>query len=331
MNLNRRQLLKLSSLASLSFTFPISAKWNEKASLPIRVQEIYPAIHKGEIFVAGGLTPDAADSKGVSDKVWRYNPRQNKWFEVASLPEPRHHPHLVSFNKNLYAFSGFIIGDSGRWFASKEVLKLDEDTHRWAKISKMPFPMCETVATVIDNKIHLTSGRKPFGPENGEWRHHDDINDHLIFDPETLEWSKAAPIPTARNSAAGVWLNDRWFVIGGRTVKDGNLAVNEAYDPKTRQWSSLKPMPQAQGGLAAAALGNTIVVFGGEYFNHGGGVYKKVWQYLPDKDEWSHLSDMPVPRHGLGAVTIDEQVYVVAGATQAGGKGTSSRLSVFKL
>ncbi len=331
MNINRRKLLKLSSLSSLCFSIPSWAKWDVKASLPIRVQEIYPTVHKGQIYVAGGLSPDTTESSGVSDKVWRYRPDQDKWMEAVSLPEPRHHPHLISTGESLYAFSGFVIGNGGRWFASRDVLMLDEKAKHWKKIAEMPFPMCETVATVINQKVHLAGGRRPFSLNNGEWQHHDDINEHLIFDPSTKEWAKGPPLPTARNSAAGVLLNNRWYIVGGRTVRNGNLAVNEVYDASTNQWSSLKPMPQTQGGLAAAALGDSIVVFGGEYFDNGGGVYKEVWQYLPGTDEWKHLTDMPVPRHGLGAVTLANEIYVVAGATHAGAKGTSDRLSVYKL
>ena len=70
-------------------------------------------------------------------------------------------------------------------------------------------------------------------------------------------------------------------------------------------------------------------VFGGEYFSPTRGVFAEVWHYDAAEDRWHDAGRMPVPRHGLGAVTVGEKIYVVAGATEAGGAGTSDRLSVF--
>ena len=88
-------------------------------------------------------------------------------------------------------------------------------------------------------------------------------------------------------------------------------------------------MPQAQGGLAAASVGAHGYVFGGEFFSDGGGVYSEVWHYDGEKERWQDAGRMPVPRHGLGAVTVGKDIYVVAGATEAGGRGTSNRMAVF--
>lgn len=327
----RRTFLKGSLLSASAIALPGMAKWETKASLPFNVQEIYPAVHNGKIYVAGGLTVKD-DKLDVLGQVVAYEPASDAWQESISLPEPRHHPYLVSHSGKLFAFSGFTVADNGNWFASRDVLVLDEENKRWRKYpNHMSYPLCETVAASINGRIHLASGRRPKGLSNGNWSDHTDTSSHKVLDPSTMTWDCAHPIPTARNSAAGGYLNDLWHVIGGRTVDGGNLDAHEVYDYKEDKWHSLAPLPQAQGGLAAAVMGEHIYVFGGEYFTNGGGVYKKVWQYSPKEDKWQQIGEMPVPRHGLGAVTIDDSIYVVAGATQAGAKGTSNRLSVFKL
>lgn len=327
----RRTFLKGSLLSASAIALPGMAKWETKASLPFNVQEIYPAVHKGKIYVAGGLTVKG-DELDVYDEVVAYDPASDSWQESISLPEPRHHPYLVSHDGKLFALSGFTVAENDSWFASRDVLVLDEENKCWRKHpNHMSYPLCETVAASINGRIHLASGRRPKGLNNGNWSDHVDASSHKILDPSTMTWDCAHPILTARNSAAGGYLNDLWHVIGGRTVEGGNLDTHEVYDYKEDQWHSLAPLPQAQGGLAAAVMGEHIYVFGGEYFTNGGGVYKKVWQYSPKEDKWQQVGEMPVPRHGLGAVTINGSIYVVAGATQAGAKGTSNRLSVFKL
>ena len=78
-------------------------------------------------------------------------------------------------------------------------------------------------------------------------------------------------------------------------------------------------------------LGGDILVFGGEYFDHGGGVYRQVWQYQVAKDRWQQAGAMPTPRHGLGAVTLNDKVYVLGGATVAGLNASSNVLEAVSL
>lgn len=329
--LSRRTLLQGVIVTPLLSHQISVAKWLVEQDMPYAVQEIYPALHRSKLVVAGGLYASRTGRLEVTDQVIAYDLVTEQWQLLPSLPEPRHHPMLCSVNNQLYAFSGFIANEKGIWVASPDVLLLDEANQQWRRLNmaKMPFPMCETVSMVRGHEVHLATGRKPNTAANGQWRNHLDINYHLIFDTRSNLWRQGKPAPTGRNSAAAAVVDDQWYVIGGRTVDEGNKAHTEVYDSSTGNWSSRQPMPQAQGGLAAAALGKYIYVFGGEYFTDGGGVYQEVWQYDTDRDHWQQVDIMPVPRHGLGAVTFNQKIYVVGGATMAGGKATSARLSVF--
>ena len=337
--LNTRFALPVVLLASAAFAacaqsskqdVPAQAgSWDSLAELPYRVQEIYPALHQGQIWVAGGFSPDvAADRQNVSDRVVIYSPADNTWSEGPPLPEPRHHPVLVSTGESLWAFGGFVVANGGRWSNSRDVLQLTDAG--WEPVARLPQALSETVAGVIGGKVHLATGRSPSGTRNADWTDHTDTAALLIFDPATLQFTRGPDAPVALNSAAGAVLDARLYVVGGRTVRGGNKASLQIYDPATGQWTTGPDMPQAQGGLAAAVLNGKLHVFGGEYFGAGGGgVYAHSWVFDPAQQTWSALPDMPVPRHGLGAVALGDVVYVVAGATRAGGDGTSARLSRF--
>lgn len=309
-------------------------RWSELASMPIRVQEIYPVLHQGAIFVAGGLSPDVSDKAiDVTPRVFAYDVASNQWAETQSLPEPRHHPQLVSLGEKLYAFGGFVINQRGAWHnsPSSDVFNSSEKEGHWEPINAMPEPLSETISTVFDGNIHIATGRSPIsGDTNGEWRDQTDSAAHWIYSPERDQWQKGPAAPTQRNSACGVQVNDKWHIIGGRTVANGNVDTHEVYDFVSQQWTTKAPLPDKQGGLACAAIDNAIYVFGGEYFNDGGGVYDAVWRYDTNADSWQQVSQMPVARHGLGAVAIGDQIVVIAGAAQAGGNQTSNRVSVFK-
>jgi hypothetical protein len=70
-----------------------AVKWQHAVSLPYRVQEIYPVIFQEHIIVAGGLSPDVDQNRiGVSDRVVAYSLENETWFDMPTLPQPRHHP-----------------------------------------------------------------------------------------------------------------------------------------------------------------------------------------------------------------------------------------------
>ena len=305
--------------------------WEVRADIPYRVQEVYPALHKGRIYLAGGLSPDVAhDQQRISDLVYIYDPEADKWNSGPSLPEPRHHPYLVSTGSELFSIGGFVAANGGRWSASTDILRLDEANDSWIKVADLLTPQSETVAAHIGGKIYIASGRAPVGTQNADWGHQGDINSLQVFDPATQAVTLGPAASIKRNSAAGAEIDGKLYVVGGRVVNGGNVAANEVFDPATGQWTSLAPMPNAQGGIAAAALDGRLYVFGGEFFGSGGGgVYSESWEYDPGTDKWSPIADMPVPRHGLGAVTVGKEIFVIAGASQAGGEGTTNRLSVY--
>ena len=202
----------------------------------------------------------------------------------------------------------------------------------WEQLAPMPHPQAETVCQSLNGYIHVVGGRSPSGSRNAEWSDHIDTDEHWYYDTPSNAWRKLAPLPTPRNSAAGAIVNGVLYVIGGRTVSDGNTAAVEVYDPLSDRWESARPMPKAQGGLAAAVLNGKIYAFGGEYFNPApGGVFAEAWEYNPDTDKWRAVAAMPRRRHGLGAVTVGEAIYVLGGAAQVSSGETSAALDRFEI
>jgi len=330
--MQRREFLTL-LLGSAATGCLASSSWRTADSLPLAIQEIYPILHDNLLVVAGGLSRSNAGELLMSDKVFGYphsatqvNPVE--WIELPRLPQPSHHVMLQSLNQRLFALSGFSANNGGQWSASTRVLELRGSV--WTSLVSMPFPLCETVSAVHQGRIHLATGRRPKSLKNSQWKDHNDVADHLIFDVAKNEWSVGTAAPTARNSAAAALINHHWHIVGGRTVAGGNLATHEVYDFDSKKWDVRAPLPDAQGGLAAAAIKDKLYVFGGEYFTKGGGVYSAVWCYDTRTDRWKKVSEMPVPRHGLGAVAIEDEIYIVAGAAEAGANQTSKRLSIFK-
>ncbi len=302
-----------------------TATWTRAEPLPRRVQEIYTAVHQQKLYVAGGI----GARLGVpyfTNKVAAYDPGKDVWEDVPDLPEDLHHVALVSDGGNLYGMGGFNGGYSHVWRMRDAVYRLQDD--RWIQVAVLPTRQAEGVVSHHNDLIHIVTGQQPEGEANSARSDHIEGHLHWAWDGNT--WRDLAPIPTARNSATGGWIDNLLVVAGGRTAQ-GNLSVTEIYDAKTDAWHTAAPMPLPQAGTASVVVDQSLVVFGGEIFSPEAKVFPNVWRYNLAADHWEALPDMPTPRHGLGAGMIGGRIYVVGGATSPGGSGTSDLNEVLTL
>ncbi len=304
-----------------------NSKWSTAAPLPINVQELYPTVHQGKLYVAGGI----ASKLGViyfTDRFFSYDPNSNKWSDETSLPESLHHAALVSTGERLFLVGGFNGGYSHVWRMRDKVYEYIDK--QWVEQTKLPKPQAEGILAASEGDIHLVTGQSPKGKANTTRSDHLEVTTHLVWRKGSMSWDTAAPIPIACNSATGGWVGHNLVVSGGRTSK-GNYDHTQIYDKREDRWRQAAPLPLPQAGTASVVVDGGIIVFGGEIFVPEAGVFEHVWRYDISKDEWRALPDLITPRHGLGAGKIGKQIYVVGGATQPSGKGTSNTNEVLTL
>ena len=318
--MRRRSLLIGAAAAPLvGVRAQVASSWRAAEPLPLNTQEIYPAVHESRLYVAGGIAARA----GVpyfTDRCVSFDGAA--WREEASLPESLHHAALVSDGDSLLLVGGFNGGYTHVWRMRAEVYRLTADG--WLPAGALPAPQAEGVLSRSPaGEIHLVTGQQQRGEANRERSDHVEVHTHLIRDRADGRWREAEPIPTARNSATGGWVGGLLVVTGGRTAA-GNLSVTEIYDPQADVWYEGAPLPLPQAGTASVVVDNSLIVFGGEIFVPEAGVFAEVWRYRLDEDRWEALPPLPTPRHGLGAGVLNDEIYVVGGATEPGGRGTSS-------
>ncbi len=311
--------------------------WRQVAAMPLAIQEIYAAEWNGRILTAGGLDQGEDGRLFISDRSFLYDPGANLWAETARLPSPRHHPMIVSVAGAVFALGGYGRSETGDWTSMTEGWALEGDG--WREVTRLPAPQAETVGLGHDGRIHLIGGRAPKGAANGGWNDQGDIATHRVFEPLSAQWSERAPLPMARNSAAGVAHDGALWVAGGRKVEGGGTGRLDRYDPIADRWEIRAPIPpstngqQVGGGLALGILDpGRLAAFGGEWFAPGGGgVFGETWLYDINADAWSAGPPMPNARHGLAALSIDGQVYALGGGARVGGGAASSIMEVLSL
>ncbi len=303
---------------------PPSSAWRAGPAAPYSTQEIYPALHQNAIWVAGGFSTEAG---GATERVVAFDLDKQAWSEKRALPTPSHHVQLATLGDRLMAIGGFVGGDSRtRWICTARVLVLEGD--RWVEGPALPRPIGEAVPLSHEGRVHLIGGRSPRGEANAEWKDHADVDDHWVLEGTDQKWRRAAPLPRARNSAAGAVLAGALHVISGRTVGAAPTAGHHVYDPRTDTWRDGEPFPEPRGGLAAATWRGRVVAGGGEVFEPpsvGASLYE-----LDGGGAWRRIDTLPTPRHGHGFVSAGEALYVVGGAREPSAEGTLARVDVIR-
>lgn len=303
--------------------------WSRAPDLPQAVQEIYPAVHGGRIYVAGGVSSELPAAQGhVSAALQVYDPALQRWSLGPELPVPRHHAQLISVTKRLYLFGGFERCAGGDWCATDSVLRLDEAAGRWETVGRLPLPLTESSLLAEGSRVHLLGGRSPRGAANAQWGDHEDRAEHLVYDTRDGRSRRLPRLPERKSSTAAVRLDDGWlYLVGGREAQGANSTTLHAFDPLHGRWQALPPSPQAQAAHASVALGTRLCSFGGEYADaQGGGVLDLVQCYDSYRQGWQQPLRLPEARHGLGAVLLGDWLYVIGGAARPGLAATSARV-----
>jgi hypothetical protein len=336
--LTRRTLIVAAAAAPLAAgCAEATGRWESRPAIPWTVQEVYGAVWRDNILIAGGMSPSAGQVNPLA-RTGLFNPQLNRWNETAPLPFPRHHPAFAGADSGRYAaagfedvfsIGGFRVTEAGPWTAIKDVLRFDLG---WEPMAPMPLFQSETVALGFNGYIHLFGGRSPKGSANASYGDHADVTTHQLYDLDYDRWTTARPCPTARNSATGGVIGKGLYVAGGRSMTGGNTGVLERYDPTTDRWDTLRPMPKPAGGLAGAVVREKLYVFGGEggpRDNGFGGVIPDCWSYDPATDQWTAEPPMKTPRHGLAAAAFRDVIYAVGGGTKPSGGEVSAVLEAF--
>ena len=194
----------------------------------------------------------------------------------------------------------------------------------WISKSPMPTPRHDLQAIPVGNRIYAISGG-------------DDITTEVVEVYDVIEdrWRSGPAIPTKRGWSGSALLDDRIYIIAGKTIRtpeekartgdDGDYTIRntvEVLDLASQTWSYRKALSASRAGLAATVCNGRIYAIGGntmdnEKRNHGT-ILDRVEIYEPESDTWSPGVPLPVAVQGPVVTTIDDRIYVTAGRSNEG-------------
>jgi len=318
-----------------------AAAWRSETPLPVAMAEVGVTALGDVLYVVGGTEqPAGRDPIRDSSLALAYDMASGDWRELSPLPRGASHVGLTALDGKLYALGGFtnivhMDPQASAWV-------YDPATDAWAPLPDLSSPRGSVGAAAVGGKVHVLGGRQadeilpvptpPGTPELFETR--GTVTLHQVFDPESGQWSDAAPLPGPGRDHMGIAvLGERIHVFGGRVAStDDNLTRHDVYDPATDTWSSAAPLPEPRSAGAATVIGRRILYAGGECMPGGEGstpnAYDTVTSYDAELDRWTAGLPLPSARHGFGGATLGERAYFAAGAPVCGGGAMADLTSV---
>ncbi|XP_031427920.1 kelch-like protein 13 isoform X2 [Clupea harengus] len=244
------------------------------------------------LYVVGGQSNYDTKGKTAVDTVFRYDPRYNKWIQVACLNEKRTFFHLSALKGYLYAVGG---RNAAGELATVECY--NPRTNEWTYVAKMNEPHYGHAGTVYGGLMYISGGIT-----------HDTFQKELMcFDPDSDKWTQKAPMTTVRGLHCMCTVADRLYVIGGNhfrgTSDYDDVLTCEYYSPSLDVWTPIAAMLRGQSDVGVAVFENRIYVVGGYSWNNRCMV-EIVQKYDPEKDEWHKVFDLPESLGGIRACTL---------------------------
>ncbi|MDF9800669.1 N-acetylneuraminic acid mutarotase [Catalinimonas alkaloidigena] len=236
-----------------------------------------------------------------------YDPATDSWTEKAPIPIPVTHTGAITVGEEVWLAGGFEGDNPGVSINAVQVYNTVTD--KWRSGPPLPQKRASAAMALVGRKLHVFGGLK----EDRQT----DVADHYVLDldNEAKGWTKAAPLPEARNHLSAATVGGKIYAIGGQKGHDEsivNTALLHAYDPVTNQWERKADLTFERSHFEPATfvLDGQIYIVGGrtefEFFN-------EITKYSPETNTWTEVCGLPLKLLAPAARVINDQLYITHG------------------
>ena len=251
--------------------------------------------------------------------VYCYDPSQDKWTTLPPLPVRRF--GLGQVNGKLVAVGGHKKSD---YRETNGVHTYDERSKKW-KQTIPPMPTARWSPGVFS----LQSALVVVGGCTTSLSYKAAVE---IFKPDTSQWYRTDPLPTACLGKSLVTVGNTCYALGGydgsflrqalyASVDDllhsavpANQTTHSGSSDTQSAWKTLPNTP-TYGPAAAVLAGNLLAIGGlGYETSEGGDTKEEVYMYSPSTNSWIYISDLPTPQCASAvAVLSSTEILVIGG------------------
>ncbi|XP_034416879.1 kelch-like protein 9 isoform X2 [Cyclopterus lumpus] len=250
------------------------------------------ALLGGFLFIVGGQSTYDTKGKTAIDTAYRYDPRFDRWLQIASLNEKRTFFHLSTLKGKLYAVGGRNASGEIDTVESYNLKK-----NEWTNVSNMVEPHYGHAGTVHGDLMYVSGGitRDTFQKEL--W----------CYDPAADSWSRRADMKELRGLHCMCTVGERLYVMGGNHFRGSSdyddVLGCEYYSPDSDQWTVVAPMSRGQSDIGVTVFNGQVYVVGGYSWNSRCMV-DIVQRYDPEQDVWDRVFNVLEPLGGIRACTM---------------------------
>jgi len=270
--------------------------------------------------------------------VEQYDPIQDTWRAVASMPTKRSCPAVaVVMDAQLYAGGGYdgvevfslavasmptkrscpaVAVVDGQLYAGggcgngtlSLVERYDPGRDNWLAVADMTTGRFRHAMAVVDGHLYAVGGCNKSTLSSVE--RYDSVED---------AWHAVAPMSTPRYFCAVAVIGDQMYAVGGSNGK-GCLSSVERYDPAQNTWHAVASMTTKRAYLAVAVVDGHLYAVGG-LENYTRVVLSSAERYDPAQNTWHAVASMTTKRYSLAVAVVGSHLYAI------GGHNGSHRLS----
>jgi N-acetylneuraminic acid mutarotase len=226
--------------------------WTKAVPLPQSLHHTAAASYDGKIYVIGGYTSAVDDVPwSATNKLFIYDPVQNKWQEGKTMPTARGALNAAFINGILYAVGGVF---SNSPVNTNEAYSPTDNS--WTTREPMPTPRHHAASAIANEKLYVIGGRTGSGGPS--------VDANERYDPAKNKWMILESMPSKRGGIAAASLvnGSSIYVFGGEDPSK-TFNKNEKYDIEDTKWIPELSMPTARHGLGAVSYEDRIYVIGG--------------------------------------------------------------------
>ena len=206
-------------------------------------------VREGKIIIIGGVMEGQVPLKTVDC----YNISANTWEAFPPLPVGVTAPYVELIDDKIYCIGGTDKkGPKGKIKSNQSVV-YDFDKRQWLPLPAKPTPCYACGGYFYDRKLFIIGGRDGADP----------VQAVEVFDIDTQQWEKLAPMNAVRVFYSVVGIKDEIYVIGGLVPMVGICKIVEKYSIHEDMWARTKDLAEIRSDSAQGIVGNRIVVSGG--------------------------------------------------------------------
>ncbi|NXI46978.1 KLHL9 protein, partial [Galbula dea] len=258
------------------------SSWQKVGDLCVPVYNHCVATINDFLFVIGGQCKFDPMGKWPSNEVFRFDPRNTSWLQVASMLERRTRFHAVVLSDRIFVVGGGTL--LGTLTCTVEFYQPVDN--KWEFTVPFPMPIADHAGTTHKGILYISGGFS-----GGKT-----LRNTYSYLPRLRRWIDNSAMTFTRCDHGMATVRDKIFCIGGRTLKGAeewiHVKETEYYCPVSNQWTTLTLSPFTCCQFSITAHNTTLYLAGGGSLQH---MQKEdsVFLFETEGQIWKKASPLP--------------------------------------